>query len=289
MIFVPGNRRDMLEKAGTFEADVIVADLEDSVPPSEKLNARRLVRELAPTLCPQGQKLMVRLNSLDTGLTQGELGEVISPDLYAVSVGKIDSPLDIRELERIISNQERRAGLPTGQIKLVPWVETARAVMSVEEIAIASPRVVALAFGGEDYTNDMGVRRSDTGEELYFARARIGVAARAARAQALDSVYVRYQDSDGLKQDIQTALDLGFKGKFAIHPSQLAAINQMFSPSPDEVEYARKVVDVWEKAEVQGRGSAALDGRMIDVPVVKRARNLLELAEAIASPRKPPG
>ena len=285
VIFVPGNRRDMLEKARTFDADVIMADLEDSVPPGEKLNARALVAELAPTLCSRGQKLMVRLNSLDTGLTADELATIIGPHLYGVSVGKIESTWDIREIDRIASALEVRAGLMPGHIRVIPWVETARAVLTAYDIATASPRIAGVAFGAEDYTNDMGVRRSDAGEEAYFARASIAVAARAAGVIALDSVYVRFRDEEGLRKDIQVALNMGYKGKFAIHPDQLAPINEMFSPLPDDLDYARRVVEAWHQAEAQGRGSASLDGRMIDVPVVKRARNLLTLAEAIAARR----
>lgn len=281
LIFVPGNRREMLEKARGFEADVIVADLEDSVPPGEKVNARHLVQELAPVLCASSQKLMVRLNSLDTGLTQDELEAVIGPHLYGVSLGKVESTWDIEEIDRIASALEARHGLEVGGLKLVPWIESAQAVHFAYEIAVASPRIVGVAFGSEDYTQDMRVRRSDTGEEVYYARARTAVAARAARVQAIDGVYVKFRDEEGLEGDVQQALQLGYKGKFAIHPAQIATINRMFSPGPEDVEYARRVVEAWQQAEAAGRGSVSLDGRMIDVPVVKRARDLLALADTI--------
>ena len=187
------------------------------------------------------------------------------------------------EIDRIVSVAETRSGLTPGHVKVVPWIETARAVLTAYDLATASQRIVAVAFGAEDYTNDIGVRRSDSGGEVYFARATMAVAARAAGVVALDSVYVRFRDEEGLRKDIQVALDMGYKGKFAIHPDQLAAINEMFSPLAEDLDYARRVVEVWEQAEAQGRGAASLDGRMIDVPVVKRARNLLALAETIVS------
>jgi citrate lyase subunit beta/citryl-CoA lyase len=282
LVFVPGNRRDMLEKARDFDADAIVADLEDSVPPAEKENARGVVRDMAPTLSGRGQKVLVRLNSLDTGLTRDELAALIGPHLYGISIGKVESTWDIKECDRIASALEKGAGLEPGHLKIVPWIENSRAVMRVYDIAIASPRVVGLAFGAEDYTDDMDIQRTDEGDEVYFPRATVALAARAAGVAALDSPFVRFRDQDGLKREIEVALKLGFKGKFAIHPAQLDTINTMFSPRPEDVEYARRVMEAWDQAEAEGRGSTSLDGRMIDVPVVKRARSLLAMADAIA-------
>ena len=283
LIFVPGNRRDMLEKAKDFDTDVLVPDLEDSVPPGEKQNARQLVQELASSLSRRRQKVVVRVNSLDTGLAQDDISAVIGPYLYGISVGKVESPWDIKDYDKIVSTLEKRAGLEQGQVKFIPWIENSRAVMRAYDIASASSRVVALAFGAEDYTDDMEVQRTDGGEEVYFARATVAVASRAARVVALDSPFVGYRDSVGLKQDIDTALHLGFKGKFAIHPGQLDHINTLFTPVEEDISYARRVVAAWDEAEASGRGSTSVDGRMIDVPVVKRARSLLDLADAIAN------
>ena len=281
LIFVPGNRRDMLEKASSFDADVVMVDLEDSVPPREKVNARDVAREMIPPLAEQGQRVMVRVNSLDTGLTRDEISAVIGPHLYGISVGKVDSPWYIKEYDRIATVAEREAGLEVGQLKLIPWLESAKALLGTYDIATASSRVVAVAFGAEDYTNDMGIRRTTTGEEVYLPRAMMSMAARAAEMVALDAVYVRFRDQEGLVRDIKDALKLGYKGKFAIHPAQLETINRMFSPSEEEVAYAQRVIEVWNEAEAKGKGSASLDGEMIDVPVVKRAQNLLSLADAI--------
>ena len=281
VIFVPGNRPNMLERALDFAADVVMVDLEDSVPPAEKVNAREVAREWVPKLRRQGRRVMVRVNSLDTGLTHDELAAVIGPDLSGISIGKAESVWDLGEADRIISALESAAGLETGHVKLIPWIENARAVMSAREMAGASSRIVAVAFGAEDYTDDMGVQRTDTGEEVQFPRSMVAVAARAANVGSLDSPFVRFRDTEGLRQDAKVARQMGYTGKFAIHPDQIDVINQTFSPSPEEVEYARQVVAAWDRAEAEGRGSVALEGRMIDVPVVKRAQNLLALAEAI--------
>ena len=281
LIFVPGNRANMLERALDFNADIIMVDLEDSVPPAEKVAARDLARQWVPTLRQAGKRVMVRANSLDTGLTRDELTAVISPDLYGVSVGKTESVWDLREIDRIIAPLEASAGLQPGQIKLIPWIESARAVVNVNELAAALPRSVAIAFGAEDYTNDMGIQRTDDGAEVYHPRATIAIAARAAGVAALDSPYVAFRNPEGLRQDAGVARQLGYTGKFAIHPAQIDPINELFSPLPEDVAYARRVMEAWNEAEAAGRGSLNLDGKMVDVPVVKRAQNLLALAEAI--------
>ena len=271
----------MLEKARCFGADVIVPDLEDSVPPTEKLNAMQIVKEMGPALCERGQRIMVRLNSLDTGLTRDELSAVVGPHLYGISVGKVGSVWDITEYDRICTVLEKGAGIEPGTLKIIPWIENSRAVMRAYDIAVASTRIVGLAFGAEDYTDDMGVQRTDTGDEVHFPRAMVAMAARAAGVAALDSPYIRYSDQEGLKRDIELGLKLGYKGKFAIHPAQLDIINTMFGPRSEDVDYARRVVEAWDEAEACGRGATSLDGRMIDVPVVKRARSLLAQADAI--------
>ena len=283
LIFVPGNRANMLERALDFEADIIMVDLEDSVPLAEKVNAREVAREWVPKLRESGQRVMVRLNALDTGLTRDELAGVISPHLYGVSVGKTESAWDLQEIERIIAPLEARAGLASGQIKIIPWIESAKAMVNVHAMASASPRIIAIAFGAEDYTNDMGIQRTDDGDEVYHARATVAIAARAAGVASLDSPYVAFRNPEGLRKDAGVARQLGYTGKFAIHPAQVEAINELFSPLTDDVAYARRVMDAWYEAEANGRGSLSLDGKMVDVPVVKRAQNLLALVDEIES------
>ena len=281
LIFVPGNRENMLERARSFDADIIMVDLEDSVPPGEKAAARDLARQWVPALRSEGKRVMVRVNSLDTGLTRSELETLVSPDLYGISLGKVESVRDIRTVDSLLAPLEAAAGLEVGSLRIIPWIETAKALWDARAVAEASPRVVAIAFGAEDFTNDMGIERTDTGEEVSVPRSLVPIAARAAEVGGLDSPFVRFRDPDALREDAQRARRMGYTGKFAIHPAQLEIINETFSPSAEEIEYARRVVEAWEAAEAAGRGSLALDGRMVDVPVVKRAQNLLALAGAI--------
>ena len=281
LIFVPGNRSNMLERALHFPADVIMVDLEDSVPPGEKVAARAVAAEWIPRLRQAGQRVMVRANALDTGLTRDELAAVISPELYGISVGKTESAWDLREIERIISPLEARAGLEPGRIRLIPWIESARAIVNVSEMASALDRIVAIAFGAEDFTNDMGIRRTEDGDEVYHPRSAVAIAARAAGVASLDSPYVAFRNPEGLRKDARAARQMGYTGKFAIHPSQIETINELFSPLPEDVAYARRVMEAWREAEANGRGSLSLDDKMVDVPVVKRAQNLLALVDEI--------
>ena len=238
-IFIPGNRENMLERAKAFKADVIVVDLEDSVHPGGKADARELAKKWVPILNREGQRVVVRVNSLDTGLTKSELESVVSPDLYGISLGKVESTWNMRDLDRMLSAIEPSAGVEVGSTKVVAWAETASAMVDARDIAKSSSRVIALAFGAEDFTNDMRIERSDTGEEVQVPRSLVPIAAKAANVASLDSPFVLFQDPDALRADAMRARQMGYTGKHAIHQAQLDIINDVFSPSTEEVAYAR--------------------------------------------------
>ncbi|MBF8268150.1 MAG: HpcH HpaI protein [Dehalococcoidia bacterium] len=282
LLFVPGNRRDMLEKAIALPADVLVPDMEDSVPLSEKAAARRVISDALPRLAQGGRRVVVRVNALETGLLEEDMEAAVTPHTYGINVGKVDGAWDVQEVDRVLTRLEARRGLERGRLRLILWIESAMAVLNAHPIASASRRVIAVVFGAEDYTEDMGIERTEGSTEVYVPRAMVAMAARAAGVVPLDIVYPNFRDEEGLRRDIQVGRSLGFRGKFAIHPSQLQPINTMFSPLPQEVEDARRVLRAFQEAEAQGRGSTSLDGRMIDIPIAKRARNLVALAEAIA-------
>ncbi|MBI2166575.1 MAG: CoA ester lyase [Chloroflexi bacterium] len=286
LLFVPGNRAEMLLKARNLPADVLIPDLEDAVPMAEKEKARKTIAEALPALAGGGQSIIPRTNSLASGLLEEDLAAVMSPHIFGVTVGKVETAWEAQQIVRLMEAQERRAGLPAGSLKLIPWIETAKGIVSAQAIASSSPRIVAIAFGAEDFTNDMGVARSEGGEETAFARTSVAIAARAADVLAIDTPYTNFRDPEGLKRDVLWSKKMGFKGKCAIHPAQIETINELFSPAPAEVEYARKVVKAFEEAEAQGRGTTSLEGKMIDAPIVKRARALLALAEAIENAQK---
>ena len=178
LLFVPGNKENMLEKALATRPDVLVPDMEDSVPDAEKTVARDTIRRFLPRLESTGRPIAPRVNSLDTGLVADDLAAVVGPAIAAVSVGKIRRPADIAAISSLIARLEQRAGLPIGQIKLIPWIETAAAIVDCHAICKASARIVAVAFGAEDFTHDMGIDRLDDEAQLLHARSALAIAAR---------------------------------------------------------------------------------------------------------------
>ena len=279
LLFVPGNKESMLRKALSFRPDALVPDMEDSVPDAEKANARETIAAFLPDLAATGIPVIPRVNALDTGWTADDLAAVVGPHIYGISIGKIHVPVDVQKLSALLDGLEDRNGLESGRLKCFLWLESAKAMVHCYEICNASPRIEGVAFGGEDFTHDMGIERLEDESEVAVARNLLCIAARAAEVQALDTPYFRFRDEEGLRDNCAKAKQFGFKGKFAIHPAQIEAINQSFSPSEAEIEYARRVVAAFEEAERIGRGSTSLDGKVIDVPVVKRARALLQVAE----------
>jgi len=275
----------MLDKALGFAPDAFVPDLEDSVPDAEKENARRFTAAHLAKLGAGGIAVIPRVNALGSGWLKEDLAAVVGPSIYGISVGKIQTADDIASISEIVAGLECKAGLEVGKVRLIPWIETALAIEHCYPICRASSRVVAVAFGAEDFTDDMGIERREDESEVTFARSSVCIAARAAGVDALDTPFFRFKAPDGLQANVQAAKQFGFKGKFAIHPAQVDPINTLFSPSAPDIEHALRVVAAFEKAERAGRGSTSLDGKVIDVPVVKRARSMLVLAGVLSRPK----
>lgn len=279
LLFIPGNVERMLDKALEFLPDAYVPDLEDSVTDAEKRNARDLVSANLPRLFSSGIPVIPRVNAHQTEWFEDDLAALIGPHIYAISIGKVGTAEEIRYISDAIAEQERKCGLEMGTVRMIPWIETAMAVINCFHICCASERIVAVAFGAEDLTDDMGIERTLAEQETAYARAAVTTAACAAGITALDTPYFHFRDREGLRNNVCAAKQFGFKGKFAIHPSQVELLNELFSPSEEEIVYARRVVAAFREAESRGRGSTSLDGKLIDVPVVKRARNLLRIAQ----------
>jgi len=282
LLFVPGNRERFLEKARSAPADALVPDLESGVPEPQKARARQMVRDALPAFAKAGKQVFVRVNQIGSAHLLADLNSVLSEHLTGVVLPQIASPDDIRHLDEMISSLEGGKRLPVGRIRIIPFIETALGVERAFEIATASSRVIAVAFGAEDFTADMGVSRSAEGTEFLFARNRVAVAARAAHKLAIDSPYVDISDAQGLERDARLAMRLGFKGKFAIHPDQLAVLNRVFSPSPEEVREAKRILAAFERVDAETYGTGSLDGKMIDTAIALRAQKLLRDAEAVS-------
>jgi len=281
LIFVPGIRENMIEKARGFDADVIVLDLEDSVPPAGKGQARQIVRSAVPTLAALGHTVHVRVNPVSGGLARDDLAAVVCSELSGIALPKVESAQDIRDIDVLIREQELEHGVKAGTIALIPAIESARGVLRCQEICHASTRLTAIALGADDYTADLGVHRTREGRELDYARQVMVVCARAAGILALDTPFADLRDEEGLVRESEWVRSLGFRGKYLIHPSQIGPVNRVFRPSEEEVAYARRIVQAFEEALARGEGAVQVDGRAVDAPVAKRARALIELAEAI--------
>ncbi|HZO30126.1 MAG TPA: CoA ester lyase [Chloroflexota bacterium] len=283
-LILPVNVRRFVERAYTRGADAIVLDLEDSVPPREKAAARELVPESIELAGRGGADVMVRINKAFE-LAVADLDASIHPGLTGIVFPKVESPVEVQIVDRLIAEREMERGLPVGEIEVAVLVETALGVQHMAAIACASPRIVSLSLGSEDFTKDIAVEPSADGEEQEYGKGMTIVAARLAgiQPQGLSSTLANFSDLEGLERSARRAAKIGFKGASCIHPTQVPILNRAYSPDPDAVEYAYRVINVYEETEAAGRASVSLDGKMIDIPIVDRARTLVARAEAIAA------
>lgn len=280
LLFVPGNSPAMLLNADIHRADGIILDLEDAVAPDQKDAARILVRNAVRTLQYAVQALIIRINPLDTAFCREDLETIVPLRPAFIMPTKVAGEGDIRALDQMLRKIERKNGVEEGVTRLLALIETACGIENAYAIARA-PRVRALMLGAEDYTADLRAIRSRESGEIAYARSRIVNAARAAGIDAFDTPFTDVNDIDGLLNDAQAARALGFSGKAAISPRHIAGINAAFSPTAAEVRYARQVMDVIEEAQRLGRGAVSLRGKMIDKPIVERARQTLQMAYAL--------
>ena len=276
-LFVPGNNPRMLTKALGLAPDAFVPDMEDAVPWSEKERGRSTVASFLAQLIETGIPVIPRVNASGSGLIEQDLEAAVAPGVYGITVGKTASACEIAAIGETIGRLEADRGMEPGGVVLIPWIESAMAIVNAYEIC-SVPRVAAVAFGAEDLANDMMIERTESGDEVAYARSTVCTAARAAGVPAIDTPYVRFRDEDGLRRDCDSARRFGFKGKFAIHPAQIDTINDSFRPPPSEVAWATRIVDAFDEAERAGTGAVSVDGSMVDAPVVKRARGILDLA-----------
>jgi citrate lyase subunit beta/citryl-CoA lyase len=273
----------MLEKVGQCGADAVILDLEDAVPIAEKAATRAAVHAAVQRIatCP----VYVRINPLvaSTGFSQpigaADLQAIVCQELAGIILPKVEAASQVQHAERLLATLEQERGLNAGAIDLIPIIETAGGVHRAYEIAAAGTRLRRLAFGAGDFTRDIGVRWSRREVESQYARSALVIASRAAGLEApLDSVWVDLRDQRGLVRSARLAKQLGFQGKMCIHPGQVEPVNAVFSPTPEEVAAARRVIEVFRHAETQGLASIQLDGQFIDYPIVEAAQRLLATA-----------
>ena len=281
MLFLPGNTPNMIINGDALGADSIILDLEDAVSPDEKDSARILVRNSIAEMGFKDVEITVRINAIDTAYWKDDLEAIVPlrPDL--IMPPKASSAADMQTLDAYIADIERRHGMPVGGVKLIPLIETALGVERAFEIATATPRVTALFLGGEDLTADLRCKRTKAGNEIDYARKRLVCAARAAGIDVYDTPFTDVNDDEGIVTDAEYAKSLGFTGKSAIAPRHVRTINAVFSPSLDDIEYAKMVFEAIRIGKQQGKGAVSLRGKMIDKPIVERARQTLEAAKQL--------
>lgn len=276
-LYLPGNTPNLAINAGIHRPDAIILDLEDSVAPAKKSEARFLVRNMLRGIDFYGAERMVRINQVPDGLA--DLDFIVPHQVNLILIPKCESVKQVQQVNERIEKIRKKSGV-THPIWLMPIIESALGVMKAFEIA-QGENVVAMAIGLEDYTADLGVRRTDEGEESLFARSMIVNACKAAGIQAIDSVFSDVGDTEGLRKNALKSKSLGFEGMGCIHPRQIRVIHEAFAPDEEEIEKAQKIVSAYLEAEEKGLGVVALGTKMIDAPVVKRARRLIDQAVAM--------
>lgn len=281
MLFIPGNSPAMLLNADIHQSDAVILDLEDAVAPGEKDAARMLVRNAIQSLDYGKTEIIVRVNPLDTDYIRGDLEAIVplKPDLIMST--KVSDAEYIHQVDQMMNEIEEKHGIPVGTVGLIPLLETAEGIENAYSIAKSSKRVKALFLGAEDLSTDLQAIRSKKSDEILYARGRIVLAARAAGVEVYDTPFTDVNDDEGLLQDATFARSIGFTGKASISPRHVSAINEVFSPSLEDITYAQEVMEAIEEGKRQGKGAVSLRGKMIDKPIVDRARKVLEAAREL--------
>ncbi len=277
-LYIPGNNPSMIQNASIYNADSLIFDLEDSIPISEKDSARYLVRNALEMIDFGDCEITVRINSYETKYFQEDLEAIISSKLDGILLPKTESFETLIAIDQEVTRLENERNVPKGKIRLMPIIETAAGVLSIEKI-VTAPRVAAVGLGGEDLTADIGAKRTKEGKELEYISSKIILACAANKIQAIDTVFADVNDSEGLYNATIKAIEMGFQGKSIIHPSQVEVVHRAFTPTLEEIENAEKIVKAYKESTKKGLGAISVDGRMIDLPVVLRAERILKRAK----------
>jgi citrate lyase subunit beta/citryl-CoA lyase len=281
-MFVPGHRQKMIDKALGLNADAIMLDIEDGVAPSEKDTARQQIgAALGREKTPNAPARFVRINAIGHARMDADLEAVVRPGLEGLVLPKVETVEEVRRVDANLTEREPKLKM-SGGVKLLIAIESPRGLLNAPAIAACSSRVIGLMFGAEDFGRELGLPTSREAEarDMLYARSAMVIAAASAHVQAIDGVWVDLNDPAGLVGFAKQSRRLGFSGMSSIHPSQLEPINTLFSPTPEEVNYAEQVVKAFEEANARGDGSIAFGGQLIDRPIVERARRTLEMANS---------
>lgn len=285
-LFVPGNREDRVQKAPRFGADALILDLEDAVALPDKPRARATVRKMVEELGRAGQNVFVRVNDFETGLTWADLDAVVCPELYCVMLPKVTGPEDVKRCDTILEFLERQRGIEVGGVLIDPVLETAQGMRQAYEVAIASPRVVHLGgLTGKDgdIARAIGFQWTPEGHEAFFYISKVLLDARAANIPYPmgGRGWWDIQDLDGLRAEAIRTRAFGYSGMLLIHPSHVAIVNEVFTPSNEEIAHWKELIAAVEKCEAEGSSVVVINGMMVDTAHVKAARDLLQWAREL--------
>jgi citrate lyase subunit beta/citryl-CoA lyase len=285
MLFVPGNKFAWMEKALNYGADALIYDLEDAVPTADKAAARNLVRDALEQFHAHGPTLTVRINALETGIAGDDLKAIVCSALSAIVAPKVETPQDIAVLDTLLTQYEHQAGLTPGQIEILPTLETAKGIYHAYHIATCSPRVPTLlgtAGKGGDTARSLGYRWSKDATETLFIRSKVLLEARAAACHyPLIASWFDIKDVEGLRADVQLNRQIGFTGQVIIHPSHVPIVNEIFTPSAEEIAYYQGIVSAMERAAQKGTAAVTYDGGMVDIAMLKTAQQVITFARQI--------
>ncbi len=280
ILYVPGNDRRKIEKATTLGVDCICMDMEDGVAVNRKEEARAVIGQAVRELDFGRSECCIRINSLGSGWETDDLRAALDAAPDTIVVPKVEMAEQVRWVSDRIGTHEQKSELAVGGIRMLIGVETAAGILNLKEIASADPRLEAIIFGAEDFAASIGATRTPEATEVLYARSAVVTACAANSLQAIDMVCIDFQDIEGLRREAGQGARLGFSGKQTIHPNQIGPVQEAFTPEDAAIAYARRIVETFSASQAEGKGAYALDGKMIDKPLLKAAQNVLERARA---------
>lgn len=281
-LFAPGNHERRVEKAIGLGADVVILDLEDAVAVSEKKSTRNLINKTLEQ--PRNCAAFVRVNAYDTEFCYGDICSIVSENLDGIVLPKLESVEDLKSVDWLLTNLEKERGLPHRSIDLMPIIETAGGLVNIREMASSDTRVQRLAFGGGDYTRDLGMGWTLKEDELLPVRSEMVLASRFGKLEPpVDTVFIHIKEHDAFRASCVNILGLGFQGKMCIHPDQVLVTNEIFTPSADEVSWSKRIISEFGEAEKSGIASIQIDGYFVDYPIVEKAQRTVDISNLLES------
>jgi citrate lyase beta subunit len=280
LLYMPGDDRRKIEKSTTLGVDCICMDMEDGTAVNRKAEARAIIAQAMKDLDFGSSERCIRINSIGSGFEKEDLASALAARPDSIVVPKIETAEQVKWVNEQIESYELSNQLNLGGIRLLIGVETAKGILNLKEISEADKRLEAVIFGAEDYAASVGATRTKEATEVLYARSAVVAACAANDLQAIDMVYIDFKDLEGLRLEAEAGAGLGFSGKQVIHPNQVPVVQEAFTPSDEAIEYAKRIVESFESSQKEGRGAYALDGKMIDMPLLRNAQKILDRARA---------